>query len=180
MGVLPALDVTLYSVRTPEDVLTILRSVTVQKKSGFIVSAGCEFTGEITGMEFRLLPNLWYNNSFQPVIKGQIETEGERSRIRLRMRMHPFTSGFCIVWCLGVAFFLLIAVLMAFFDGISACWLGITIPAVMLLFGQIMMRFGFYRPARNAVRRLTELLGAVVCDGPCDESGGAKERGGET
>lgn len=177
MGFLPALDITLYSRRTPEDVLTILQSVTVQKKRGFIVSADCEFIGVIAGMEFKIIPNLWYQNCFRPVIKGRVEAEENGAGIRIQMRMHWFTSGFAVIWSLLAAFFLLMGVLMAFADGISEWWIMTAAPAGMLLFEQIIMRFGFYRPARNAIRRLAELLDAAVLDEPGNEAGGAKERG---
>lgn len=162
MRLLPSLECDLYSGRTPEEIRIILGAVTVMQEKKLLRlfgPTGGEFAGSVSDSGFELMPVLWYNNSFNPVIRGWIEPYIEGTKIHVEMRMHKFVTGFSVFWFGGVAFFFLCGVIGFLFGKDPAMLLMILFPAVMFAFGQLTMRFGFYRPARQSIKRIMELTG---------------------
>ncbi len=135
MKLLPSLDCRLQTERTAGEIGVILKSVTISGNRSFTASRQGEFTGNIDDTEFRLVSNSRNRNSFLPVIKGKLLTNGNKTEICIRMRMHPLDAeGFCSA--LPV--------------------LGST--AFMMTFAQILMRVCFYLPAKKSMQRIKELL----------------------
>lgn len=162
MHLLPSFECNLHSGRTPEDIRIILSSVTVAPKKRIISlfgPTGGDFVGQVSDLGFELVPILWYNNSYNPIIRGWMEEDEEGTKIHVTMRMHKFVSGFSVFWFGGVSFFFLIGVLLAFAEGLIPALPMVLGPVVMFIFGQITMRFGFYKPAKQSIKRIKELIG---------------------
>ena len=104
MKLLPSLDCRLQTERTAGEIGVILKSVTISGNRSFTASRQGEFTGNIDDTEFRLVSNSRNRNSFLPVIKGKLLTNGNKTEICIRMRMHPLVSAFMVVWMWGVLF----------------------------------------------------------------------------
>ncbi len=93
MKLLPSLDCRLQTERTAGEIGVILKSVTISGNRSFTASRQGEFTGNIDDTEFRLVSNSRNRNSFLPVIKGKLLTNGNKTEICIRMRMHPLVCG---------------------------------------------------------------------------------------
>lgn len=155
-SLLPALDCTLRCGRTPEEIRSILRIVTVEK--GLTEAEGGEFVGTVSECGFEITPKLWYRNSFVPIIKGRFVPDGEAVLIHVRMRMHTFVTGFSVFWFGGVFLFLLAGGLYALQNGMRSAFPMIIQSILMLALGQATERIAFHRPAKAALKRLKELL----------------------
>lgn len=170
MLILPSLDCDFLSGRTEEEIRVILRAVTSPGWRGCVgkkfyegdpgTGKSREFIGEIHERGFQVTPNLWYRNSFSPVITGRTEKSGEGSRVFLRMRMHPFVCAFSIFWLFWVFLAFLCGILYAIVDGFFSALPLLGVSAGMIGAGQILMRVGFLVPAKKSVQRIRELLGA--------------------
>lgn len=158
MFMLPSLDETIQSDKSPEEISRIMGAITVSRREHYFADMRGEFVGEIDMTGFKVMSNIHHRNSFLPVIIGSIRTEGNRSIIVINMRMHPLTSAFSVIWLSGVAFFLLIGICIACVDRNASSLMLICTAAGMMLFGQLLIRGGFYRPARKAIARLRELF----------------------
>lgn len=163
--ILPSFDCCFQTDRTQEEIRVILESVTSTCKNGFSTGKNRDFIGEIQDLEFRITPNLWYRNSFVPVIKGRIEPDGKKWKVYIMMRMHPFVSVFSVFWLCGVFFGFLCGILCLFTEGIGSALPLIGITGSMIILDQIIMRIGFFRPAKNSMQRLRELLSGSRTDG---------------
>lgn len=119
------------------------------------------FTGEILGGRFQVVPNLSYRNSFRPVITGSIRAEGAGSRVSIHMELAAPVRVFLSIWFGGVTFFSLAGMLCVLAEGFTSAWPALCVPAVMLVFGQILVRLGFSIPARNALQKLYALIGGL-------------------
>lgn len=159
MVFLPSLDCVLECSRMPDEIRRVLELVTVQQNKKFFGSGDGEFTGTVSNSGFEIVPKLAYRNSFAPVIRGWIKTDGETSKIVIKMKMHSFTTAFCTIWFGSLFFFLVLSVFVAFADGILSALPMIAQLAGMGGLGLLMVRFGFQRPAKKSLERLKELLG---------------------
>ena len=158
MKLLPSLDCRLQTERTAGEIGVILKSVTISGNRSFTASRQGEFTGNIDDTEFRLVSNSRNRNSFLPVIKGKLLTNGNKTEICIRMRMHPLVSAFMVVWMWGVLFFFLAGVLQIFAEGFCSTLPVLGSTAFMMTFAQILMRVCFYLPAKKSMQRIKELL----------------------
>lgn len=162
MHLLPSFEFALHSVRTPEDIRIILSSVTVVPKKRSISlfgPTGGDFVGQVFDSGFELVPILGYNNSFNPIIRGWMEENEEGTKIYVTMRMHKFVSGFSVFWFGGVSFFFLIGVFLVFTEGLIPALSLVLTSVAMFVFGQLTMRFAFYKPAKQSKQRIMELIG---------------------
>ncbi|MCI9658195.1 MAG: hypothetical protein HFI14_06235 [Lachnospiraceae bacterium] len=158
MWILPSLDYEMHSSRTLEDVVMLLKTVTKQPKKKSLVPTSGEFAGEIIGSVFKITPTIWYRNSYVPVIQGQIRSVKGGSVISIQMRMHPFVSGFSLLWLSGV-FFGFLCGLLSILAGNPAEGLPfLVISGAMIAAEQLMTRYAFYYPAERALQRLSDLL----------------------
>ncbi len=159
MFFLPSFECILECGRMPDEIRRMMELVTVQQNKKFFGSGDGEFTGTVSDSGFEIVPRLTYRNSFVPIIRGWIKTDGETSKIIIKMKMHSFTSAFCAIWFGSLFFFLIFGILMAFADGILSALPIIAQSAGMAGLGLMMVRFGFQRPAEKSLERLKELLG---------------------
>ena len=68
--IFPHLEYSIDSTKTPEDIYTILNSVTAPKKMLFHYPDNIEFMGEVNPSDFKIVikPKPYVKNSFIPVI----------------------------------------------------------------------------------------------------------------
>ena len=154
--ILPHLEYSMDSTKSPEDIYTILNSVTEPWGISFLDTRDAEFIGEVNPSDFRIViyHKIGFKNDFRPVIEGTIRTESGLTVIDIKMRLKlsvliPFTIlfGGCILDGLFTVFTKGI-------DGLPML-LG---AAVILAFVQVIARPAFYFPAKRAIERLEELL----------------------
>lgn len=157
--ILPSLDETIQSNKTPIEICEVLRTVTVSRREHRLGDTRGEFIGEVGTAGFKIMSNIQYRNSFLPVITGSVRAEGSSSIITIKMRMHPLTSAFSVIWLSGVAFFLLIGILIACVDRNASSLTLLCAAGGMLVFGQLLIRGGFCGPAKKALKRMKELFG---------------------
>jgi hypothetical protein len=96
----------------PEAVMSRLRTV-VDDRPGFWLgpplvfetkdSEMPPFTGWVrnNSFRFRMRGNIFRRDSFQPIIKGNVTSNNDTSRLSITMFIHPFVGLFVTVW-LGV------------------------------------------------------------------------------
>ena len=166
----PSLNCVLQCSRTSEEIRRMLELVTVQQNKTFFGAGDGEFTGTVSDSGFEIMPRLSYIDSFVPVIRGWMETSGDRSRIRIEMKMVPFASVFYVVWSGATVLCLLCGALSAFAGG-TASGLPLLFHSVfMLIMGWIFIKVGFYGPAEKSLKRIKELLGGTEQEGSQDGS----------
>lgn len=172
MHFLPRVKFQIETYRTLEEVRTLLQSVTETERKWFTYPDR-EFCGKVGEKDFKIMPvpgdivfmgtKMHVKNSFLPVIEGQIREERNRTIVDVRMRLFWFVFGFMVVW-FSVPVFVFLTVLMALITGSPEGWGLVAATGMLILLGQIMVRCGFYFPAKKARRRLEELFGAVSMD----------------
>ena len=82
------------------------------------------------------------------------------------MRMHPFVSGFSLLWLLGVFFGFLCGLLLILGGNLAEGFPFLAISSAMIAAEQLMTRYAFYYPAERALQRLSDLLEEI--DAPED------------
>ncbi|MCR5696888.1 MAG: hypothetical protein K6G73_07940 [Marinilabiliaceae bacterium] len=89
----------LETTKTREEVLQILRDNTSPKRISIFSSSSGEkyFWGEINQNSFKIRRILWYNNSFQPIIRGNIVELTSGTRVEITMRPHLFILAFTVI-----------------------------------------------------------------------------------
>ena len=154
--ILPHLEYSINSTKSPEDIYTILNSVTEPWGISFLDTRDAEFIGEVNPSDFRIViyRKIGFKNDFRPVIEGTIRTERGMTVIDIKMRLKlsvliPFTIlfGGCILDGLFTVFTKGI-------DGVPML-LG---AVVIFAFVQVIARPAFYFPAERAIETLEELL----------------------
>ena len=157
--IFPRLEYSIDSTKSPENIYTILNSVTAPKKMLFSYPDNIEFIGEVNPSGFKIVskPKPYVRNSFIPVIVGTIRTERGQTVIDIKMRLYLFVQIFLTIWFGGAGLGVLAGLLVVFTEGMS----GVSVlfaTVAFFAFGQGLARTGFYFPAKNARRRLEELL----------------------
>lgn len=156
--------------KSPEEVQALLWSVTDTQNKWLIVPGDKAFIGKVGETDFKFLPRLGevlfagvvmhMKDSFLPVIIGQIRGQENGTTVIVRMRLLWFVFAFLCVW-FGITGMVFLAGLLAVISGQPDGW-GITASAAgFILVGQLLVRGGFYIPAKNAKRKLEDLLGDV-------------------
>lgn len=155
---LPYLEGSIKSEKSPEEIARILKSITDSQKSLLRRDTKAEFTGEVTPAGFKVVSNINYRNSFLPVIEGRVRTEEDASLIEIKMRLHPLVRVFLLFWFGMVSFFVLLGIADIIMSGFHVA-LRLFLPAGGLFtLAYLMVRGGFYLPARKAMERLENLL----------------------
>lgn len=164
--ILPYLEHNIDSEKPPEAIYAILQSVTTAPKYLLGSLPHSEFFGEVHPTDFKIVSNinyhnssnLKYKNSFLPIMKGKIKARGSGSVIELKLSLHLLVRVFLTVWFGMMGLFFLIGLLYMITSGGKEFQFAVA-TAVFILAGQIMVRSGFYIPAKKALKRLEELLG---------------------
>lgn len=160
MPFLPRMKFQIVSHRTPEEVRALLQSATDSGRTWSAARPKSKlFVGKVGETDFKVMtvPDGFVKNSFKPVIVGRIRTEGNQTVVDVRMRLIWFVFGFMAVW-FSVPVFSFLVLLLALITGNSDGWMAVPVAA-LILFGQLLVRCGFYYPAKKARRKLEELLG---------------------
>lgn len=152
---LPYLEEQIYSDKTPEDICMILQSVTDSRKVA--IYANAEFYGQVHLLDFRIAPRLNYRNSFVPVLTGKMTEKKGGTAIEITLRMHILTRVLITLWN-GMACFCFLCAVMAVFTGGLEQMTLIIVSLGLLILGQAFPRCCFYGPAKNALKRLKELI----------------------
>lgn len=147
---LPYLEERIISEKTPEEIGTVLQSVTA-RRGGLYTDP--EFVGQVYPMGFKIAPVIYYRNSFLPVITGNITENESGTTIDITFRMRTFSRIAEIFWYVFFSVFLFLGILLVFAGELKGI-LFILFPVLE----QISMRCFFYVPARKAFKRLKELL----------------------
>lgn len=161
LHILPRIEYSIDSSKSPEDINTIMNSVTVPREMMYRDSDDAEFTGEVNPSDFKIVEEVvgrfYIKNDFKPVILGTIRAEKGMSVIDIKMRLRlPILIILSV--CLGVVgvYFLggLIAVFTKGMDGVTMLFFSVVIFALL----QAIVRIGFYFPAKYTMKKLEELL----------------------
>lgn len=153
--ILPYLEERISSGKTPEDIYTILRSVTDSRK--MVVFPEAEFIGQVNPFDFRICPRIIGRNSFRPILTGSILQKEEGTIIEITLQMHSFTCVLMSIWIGMLCFFLVCGIPVVFAGGQEGIILILTMLG-FLIFSQTLMRCSFYGLAGKALKRLKELL----------------------
>ena len=159
--ILPHLEYSIDSAKSPEDIIAILNSITVPREVVICDSSDTEFTGEVNPSGFKIVREvagrIYLKNDFKPVILGTIRAERERTVIDIKMRLRLDVQIFLAIWFGGVGIGTLAGLLAILTEGINGASMLFG-AAAFFAFGQALARIGFYFPAKNTIRRLEELL----------------------
>ncbi|MBD5493812.1 MAG: hypothetical protein HDR12_05385 [Lachnospiraceae bacterium] len=161
LHILPRIEYSINSTKSPEDINAILNSVTVPRYEIISDSANVEYTGDVNPLDFRIIEEVagrfYIKNDFKPVIVGNIRTERGLSVIDIKMRLRLPTLIILSV-CHGVVgiYFLggLIAVFTKGMDGVTMLLFSVVIFTLL----QVIVRIGFYFPTKYQMKKLEELL----------------------
>ena len=117
------------------------------------------YYGTIYGSKFEINRALSYRNSFSPIIKGEIFTHYEGTRIKVSMKPHVHVLVFMTIWfgAVFIACFATIAVM--FTQGFNVYFL---IPFAMLLFGVAFLLGGFKTESKRSRNDLKEIFQAEI------------------
>ena len=152
---LPYLEEQINSEKAPEDIYMVLKSVTDSRKA--VLFTNEEFIGQVYPHGFRIYPKVNGRNSFRPILTGKMTKNEGGTTIDITLQMHIITRVFLVVWFSMACFYFLCGILVVFTNGLEEITL-IIVSLGFLIFGQILMRCGFYGPAGKALKRLRELL----------------------
>lgn len=156
--IIPTYECVLETRRKPEDVSRALRLVTEAPKKNFFDSSHGEFSGLIEDQKFKIWQNIDYHNSFLPIIEGSVEENETGSIITIKMAMHPFVQVFVFFFIFGSFSGFLSGLYLAITGDFANAWLMILSPVFVIVFEKLLMRIGFFSPAKKAIVRLKELL----------------------
>ena len=109
--------------------------------------------GSVKGTRLRARKRIFYRNSFQIRLSASLIEEGSHTRIICRFGMHPVVIAFLVFW-FGVLLFIggggIIAGVVELISGLHSearDLVGSLIPAMMLMFGVMMLLVGRYLAA---------------------------------
>lgn len=157
--ILPRIEYSIDSTKSPEEINTILKSVTTPWGIVPPLSYGVIFIGEVNPSDFKVIiyNKFGFKNVFRPVIEGTIKTERGLTVIDIKMRLSLFVLIFCII-CFGGAG---LELLVGLFTGITKGLDGVAMlfgAAVLFVFGLTLARIGVYFSGKTAMKKLEELL----------------------
>ncbi|MDE5939476.1 MAG: hypothetical protein K2H37_10385 [Lachnospiraceae bacterium] len=162
--IFPYMKFTIRSGKTPEEVNRIMETGTAVR-DGFLQYSpdGTDFVGEVWESEFEVVPRLplGFRDSFLPVITGHIQSWGSGAAVDIHMGLRADGLIFCVV-LFGMTGLYFLVSLLSLIVGQPDGWKAAVSAVGFFLFGQLIVRGGFYIPARKAKRRLEELLGEAA------------------
>lgn len=152
---LPYLEEQIDSEKSPEDIYMVLRSATDSRKA--VLFANKEFIGQVHPLGFSIYPKVNGRNSFLPVLTGNVIENGGGTIINITLQMHILTRVIMIIWFGIACFYFFCGVFAVFTDNLESTPLMLA-GSGFFIFGQILMRWGFYGLAEKVLARLRELL----------------------
>lgn len=179
--IIPLRRIVLETSLSPDEVSSVLGEIMGKRSWTSMVcmprNDDAPYRGSVSETGFRLLRNINYRNSFQPVIKGEIETATFGSRIKVTMRLMWPILVFSAIWMLGATF--------GSFAAVTSVVRGDAAPAVlaafaMPLFGIALISGAFGYEAAKTEKSLRGLFPPALGlrnAGPYREAGEAHQRG---
>jgi len=149
-----------FEIRTELDSDEVMRRITAATKQGslFQKKEGTYlFFGQIEFRSFRLMRWIFYNNSFNPVIKGTVTDDRNGTVIDVEQSLHITSKIFMLVW-FAFSTFALLVTLASVYLGMENGKRGLAISIIMLCGGMALIRVGFWLEARKTKGVLEDLL----------------------
>jgi hypothetical protein len=137
-----------------KDIVDRLRQNTEPKRWFRFSRIHQEFEGEIEDSSFSINRIIDYRNSFLPMLKGVIEGSSHGTIVKVRMLPNVFVLLFMTLWFGGIGTFACLAL----FSGPKAALPGLIGPAVMLLFGSVLMNWAFWPEAKISRKKLIDIV----------------------
>lgn len=159
----------------PEEVLSRISSSV--GRVTFFSSSSEPFLGKVEGNRFhvfRSMKSRGHQNSFVPVLYGEVSATPAGSRIEGRFELHSFVRRFMKLWFGMLGCMAPIAVLVGVVMLLQEKWDGampIVIPLGMFLFGLAMVKAG-RRLGRSEEKGIAEFLAGLFRDVSIGESDG--------
>ena len=153
---------------TKEELLTHLENeIEAEKSFGFGAhnySYSKPYIGKIYNNTFEIKRVINYRNSFLPKINGEIQNDINGSKINIKMDPSEIVKVFMILWLGGVLLgCIATAYNIIFNDGLnSEGRFFMLIPFFMLIFGVVMVSFGFKAESKKSIKDLEEILKAKI------------------
>jgi hypothetical protein len=114
------------------------------------------YSGTIDGGNFKIRRNLYYQNSFNPIIYGKAYEENDVTKINIKMKMHRIVIIFMSIW-LGFTFFQCITFVLASIVE-KKFELFNLIPFGMLIFGYLLMTGSFKSESLKVKKHFAKLF----------------------
>ena len=121
-----------------------------------------KYIGTIHNNRFEIKRVITYRNSFLPLIKGEIKNDNNGSEINVKMSLNKIVQVFMSIWlsvvsvaCFGILFGLIFKNIFKIEPSFF-----ILIPFFMLVFGVLMVSFGFKLESKKSIHDLEEILKA--------------------
>jgi hypothetical protein len=161
-----------YVLTTRLSVDEVLKRVAdnIQQKQSFSFSTFSRnytkpYTGQITGTTFTMSRNIYYRNSFLPIITGQITTYLGQTQVNIKMRPGIVVLIFVSFWlgivglvCIGTLLLGLLQLRQILQNGFSPM---LFIPFGMFPFGCLLTHFAFKGESKNSKEFLARLLESI-------------------
>ncbi len=153
-----------YSVLTTlseEEILERLQIITrttdtikFSAKTAVLLRSKYDYHGEIHEKSFEIWRNIYYRNSFRPIIYGTLSPYLDKTEIRISMNMHLFIKVILII--------LFSMALISSFISLEFSPLNFKtfIPLIVVLVGYIVVLFGFKVEARRSKKDLNKIFKA--------------------
>ena len=121
-----------------------------------------KYIGTIHNNRFEIKRVITYRNSFLPLIKGEIKNDNNGSEINVKMSLNKIVQVFMSIWlsvvsvaCFGILFGLIFKNIFKIEPSFF-----MLIPFFMLVFGVLMVSFGFKLESKKSIHDLEEILKA--------------------
>jgi hypothetical protein len=168
--ILPFEKLVYRSTLTKEELLAHLQNeIEAEKSFGFGAnqfSYSKPYIGKIYNNTFEIKRAINYRNSFLPLIKGEVKDDVNGSKINVNMKLIEIVKVFMIIWLGGVLVGCLVtSYSLIFKNGLnSEGGMFMFIPFFMLIFGMVLVSFGFKAESRKSIKDLEEILKAKIIE----------------
>lgn len=167
MKFLPIERYTLLTKLSPTEVKALLEANVAYKSRGMQLKIGWSapapgkpYEGVVEDNRFEISRIIDYRNSFLPVIIGEVSDDIVHTAVRIRMRLNIAVAVFMLFWFTGVTVgfivFLILLTKSLFFGGKFE--VVMLVPMVMLVFGFLLVNWGFRSEANKSRKFLQALL----------------------
>lgn len=168
--ILPFEKLIYRSTLSKEDLLAHLQNeIEAEKSFGFGAhqfSYSKPYIGKVSNSTFEIKRAINYRNSFLPLIKGEIENDINGSKINVKMNLVEIVKVFMIIWLGGVLIgCVATSYNIIFNNGLnSEGGIFMFIPFFMLIFGVVLVFFGFKAESKKSIQDLEEILKAKIIE----------------
>jgi hypothetical protein len=155
MRFIPSEEYNIEIRKTKDEIIKLLHLYTELREnmSVFRFPRNKLFIGIINMADFRLIPGIIYGKSFRPVITGSISEHKGKCIINIKMQLMEYVVTFIIIWISFSVVFIALPLIL----GPKFSFIMLT-PVIMLIYGYLIMYFGFRYGAKKARKKLTQIL----------------------